>query len=265
MIQRTHISCLVMCLLAVGLTTGCGDDPASSNTMTSENGGSGGGGGMVVDLTMDSNKSGPQSLSGFTWLLDPVTVNGFMLQLGFSFGDDMVMAQNTCEGVETVETSAPIEYSYKAVITQDAYEKVGDDDNNCEVSISKSSFDFKIDGGQLVVTADGMTQRFSPEGTTSGLYGTWAFSDGDFTLRWAIGNGVIRAEADCTKLNGLKVTTQAPATFENYVEFLQDARGTNAEDTCEVTISKGKLKYYFDGPTLVLSDTMNGGELRLTP
>ena len=254
----------------LSLTLACGPDDTSGET---ENNGSGANdgslGSMTVDITRPENKSGPQSLSGFAWLFDPVTVNGLNLQLGFQFSQDMLTAQNTCNGSQSVTTSAPIKYLYNVEITEDAYQKEGEGENYCEVSISKGTFDFELDNGQLVVTADGMTMRFDASGQTSGLYGTWEFEGEDgFKLRWALGSGSIRAEADCTALNGYTAKTQASAVFKNYVEILMDAQNSVTDEfdnTCEVSISKGKIQYYFEGETLVMKDVASGEEVRLSP
>lgn len=251
-----NLSCLCALSLILGIAAGCGGDDSNEN-----NGDGGGSSSMTVDLGKSVNRSGPQSLAGFTWRFDPIEVNGFLLQPGFQFTQDMVIAQNTCNNTETVMTSAPVEYSYNAEITQDAYKKEGTGDDTCEVSISKSSFDFKIEGGNLVATADGQTLTFTPQGTTSGLYGTWAYTENDLTIRWSIGNGVIRAEADCTKLNGLVARTEAPATFKNFVEITMPAMEDSG--TCQVSIMESTIQYYFDGDALVFVYA-SGQEQRLS-
>lgn len=217
--------------------------------------GSGGGG---------SDRGGPDSLIGFQWTADPITVNGITFEFGFEFSADTVTAYNTCDGALTATVEAPVRYLYTATVPAGDSTEAASDGNTCRVSIDSGTFDFEIVDGKLRMTQNGETLDFEPAGATAGLYGEWtADAPGIGTLIWSMGGGQIVATTDCD--NGLSATVEVDADFINRLEFPEPAEDVVTEGTleCSVSVAATMMTYYFDGDTLVMSD--GGEEIRFEP
>ena len=185
-------------------------------------------------------------------------VNGVTLQLSFEFTETEVKASNTCNGLTTASTSTPVRYTYNADIPNGDSNKVEDANALCEVTIAPSSFDFELVDGKLRVTYQDQTLLFSPQGGTSGLFGTWEV-DWDYgTLLWKMGGGKLSATNKCD--SGLSASVEVPATFRNH--FVVDEEASGGDASCSVGIAKGSVEYRFDGDDLIMID--DGQEVRLS-
>ena len=218
-------------------------------------GGDGGGSG---------DRGGPDSLIGFMWQAEPVTINGIELQFGFQFDNSTVTASATCNGSLNVDVSSPVRYRYTATVSDGDSQTEESGDTSCFVELRASSFDFEIVGNKLVASYQGETFEFSPVGSVAGLYGKWKVDLPNVgTLTWSMGNGEIESTVDCT--NGLSATVVVDADFVNKVEIVEEASNTETDEfglECSVSTTKGTSEYYFDGSTLVVV-LFNGEEFRL--
>lgn len=245
---------LISMLVAPGF--GCGDDSGS-------NGNDGTSNSTVVNNQSNNSsnigdRGGPQALSGFQWSTGPIDANGFQLELAFEFGDDEVIASNTCEGTTNVTTTAPIRYTYSAQVASGSSDRVDQDGGFCEVSIATGGFDFELVDDNLQITSQGETLTAAPAGAVSGLYGEWKVETEIGTLFFSMGNGQLVARNECT--NGLTAETSTPAECKNFVIIEESSMG--GDETCSVSIEAGTIEYRFEGAELILNQ--NGQEVRLS-
>lgn len=243
--NRVVLGLGVVGLMAFGA---CGDD-----------GGDGGGGGNAIG--QGASRSGPEALGGFTWGTQQ-SVNGIDFDFAFEFGTATVVATNTCSQggqVLTAEVEAPVEYRYRATVTQAG--QAGDE--ACHVAVAQGTLDFTIAGNTLTAVSEGETLTFTSTGTRSGVFGDWSAEMDGFTLTWSMVGGKINASAACPGGGSAKVSV--PATFTNFVEIKEAKEQTVGDESfdCSVAVTAGTGEYTFEGKTLVLN--FGGQELRFTP
>jgi hypothetical protein len=211
------------------------------------------------------DRGGPDSLVGYKWTSDPLTVNGIKFVFGFGFSRSSVTAKNTCNDAVTATIEVPVRYRYTANVPTGGRTDEEEGGKTCFAEIAAGTFDFEITDNKLVMTHQDKTFDFKPVGSVAGLYGNWtAKAPGVGTLTWSMGGGKIVATSDCD--NGVSATVEVSADFVNKIEFTEAAKDVKRGDSgleCSMEVAAGVSTYRFDGDTLVMK--MNGEEIRFSP
>jgi hypothetical protein len=183
-----------------------------------------------------------------------VTVNGIRFESAFSFYEDAISLQNTCDGTLIATATAPVRYRHTMTVPTgvEKEERVGDD--ACWLEIKSGTTEFELSGNRLLTTFQGQTISFEPVNGASGLYGAWtAEIPGVGTLTWRMGGGKIVATVECD--SGLSVSAAVDADFVNLLDITAGDQDVVTDDfglECEASIAPGTLEYFFRGGDLVM-------------